>query len=79
MSDMAHVTHVEYPGPYTRNPYSDSSYLNIFFRLPTSSTFQILTYTEAQYHGAGGRPIGSLTIRHTYIPSMTITIIDMEP
>ena len=27
-------------GPHTTNPHSDSSYLNIFFRLPTFSTFQ---------------------------------------
>ena len=27
-------------GPHTTNPYSDSSYPNIFYRLPTLSTFQ---------------------------------------
>ena len=33
---------------------------------------------RTQYHGAGGRPIGSLTTVHTNIPAITITKLDME-
>ena len=33
---------------------------------------------RTQDHGAGGRPIGSLTTIHTNIPAITITILDME-
>ena len=35
---MSHMWNTH--GPHTTNPHSDSSYLNIFFRLPTLSTFQ---------------------------------------
>ena len=46
--DLAHITHVEYHDPHTTNPHSDSSYLNIFFRLPTCHLFKILTYRDVQ-------------------------------
>ena len=37
----AHIAHVmNTHGPHTTNPHSVSSYPNIFFRLPTWSTFQ---------------------------------------
>ena len=38
--DPVHVTHAEAHGPHTTDPHSDSSYPNIFFKLPTLSTFQ---------------------------------------
>ena len=38
--DWAGVTQVEYSWSPYYNPYSDSSYPNIFYRLPTLSTFQ---------------------------------------
>ena len=38
--DSAHVTQENTHGPHTTNPHSDSSYPNIFYRIPTLSTFQ---------------------------------------
>ena len=42
--------------------------------------FIILTYTEVQTqdHGAGGRPVDSPTTIHSNIPSITVTVLDME-
>ena len=71
--DQARVTQVEYP----RSPYSDSSYPNIFYRLPTLSGFQILTYTE-QDHGAYGKPIESPITIQTNIPAIIVTLLATE-
>ena len=42
--------------------------------------FKILTYTEGQDtdHGAGGKPISSLTTIHTNIPAITVTVLAMH-
>ena len=68
-------------GLHTTNLHSDSSYLNIFFKLPTLSTFSKYSHIQkyrTQDCGAGGRPIGSLTTIHTNIPTITITVLAME-
>ena len=41
---MSHIENTH--GPHTKNPHSDSSYPNIFYRLPTFQLFKVLTYTE---------------------------------
>ena len=68
-------------GLHTTNLHSDSSYLNIFFKLPTLSTFSKYSHIQkyrTQDCGAGGRPIGSLTTIQTNIPTITITVLAME-
>ena len=42
--------------------------------------FKILTYRKyrTQDHGAGARPVDSLTTIHSNIPTVMITILDME-
>ena len=67
-------------GPHNSNMHSDCSYPNIFFRLPTLSTFSKYSHIEkyrTQDHGAGGSPIGSLMTIHTNIPAIPITLLDM--
>ena len=75
---MSHMWNTH--GTHTTNLHSDSSYLNIFFRLPTLSTFSKYSHIQkyrTQDCGAGGRPIGSLTTIHTNIPTITITVLGM--
>ena len=67
--------------PILQIPYSDSSYPNIFYRLPTFSTFQnthIYRTTGLRISGAYGRPIGSPTTIHTNIPAITVTLLAKE-
>ena len=65
--------------PHSTNRHSDSYYSNIFYRLPTLSTFQIthIEKNRTQDHGAGGSPVGSLTTIHIDIPAITITVLDI--
>ena len=67
-------------GPHTTNLHSDSSYPNILFRLPTLCEYfeKLIDKYRTQDHGAGGRPVGSLTIVYTNIPVIPITLLDME-
>ena len=68
-------------GPHTTNPYSDSSYPNFFYRLPTLVNFSKYSYIEnyrTQDHGAYGRPIGSPTTIPTNIPAITVTLLAKE-
>ena len=54
---------------------------NIFYRLPTLSTFQNTSHTQkysTQDHGAYGRPICSPTTVHTNIPGITVTLLPKE-
>ena len=53
------------------------------FLLQVTNFFNFSKYSHIEkyrtwYHGAGGRPVGSLTTIHTNIPAITITILDME-
>ena len=75
------VIHVEQPwSPYykTRLRFLLSEF---FLKVTNFVNFSKYSHREkyrTQDHGAGGRPVGSLTTIHTNIPAITITILDME-
>ena len=79
--DPACITHVQYPwSPYYK---STLKFLVSEFLLQVTNFINFSKYSHIQKyrtqdHGAGGRPVGSLTTIHTNIPAITITILDME-
>ena len=74
MRDLAHITHVEYPwSPYYK---STLRFLLSEYLLKVTNLVNFLKYSHiekyrTQDHGAGGRPVGSLTTIHTNIPAIT--------
>ena len=81
MRDPAHIAHVEYPwSPYYKSTlrFLLSEYLLYVTNLVNFSKYSHIQKYRTQDHGAGGRPVGSLTTIHTNIPAITITVLDME-
>ena len=80
MWDPAHVSHVEYPwSPYYKSTlrFLLSKYLLQITIIVNFSKYSHIQKYRTQDHGAGGRPIGSLTTIHTNIPSITVTVLAM--
>ena len=81
MSDPACVTHVEFPWSlYYKSTlrFLLSKYLLYVTNFVNFSKYSHIQKYRTLGHGAGGRPVGSLTTIHTNIPTITITVLDME-
>ena len=79
--DSAHIAHVEYPwSPYYKSTlrFLLSEHLLYVTNFVNFSKYSHIQKYRIQDHGAGRRPIGSLNTIHTSIPSITITVLDME-
>ena len=78
--DLARIAHVEYPwSPYYK---STLRFLLSEFCLQVPNFVNFSKYSHIQKyriqdHGAGGRPIGSLTTIHTNIPAIIVTVLTM--
>ena len=81
MRDLAHIAHMEYPWfTYYKSTliFLLSEFLLQVTNFVNFSKYSHIEKYRTQYYGAGGRPVGSLTIIYTNIPVITITILDME-
>ena len=80
MRDLAHIAHVEYPWALYYKSTLRFLLSEFLLQVPNFVNFSKYSHIQkykTQDHGAGGRPIGSITTIHTNIPAITVTVLAM--